>query len=73
MTQPRLKKWRQQHTWTIEHIEQLLGKDLSDHGESLLREKLKAQTGSNASVEKIKQTISGINMVLDKAENLLKS
>jgi endonuclease III len=73
MTQPRLKNWQQQHTWTIEHIEQPVGKDLSDQGESLLREKLRAQIGSNASVEEIKQTISEINMVLDKAENLLKS
>jgi endonuclease III len=73
MTQPRLKNWQQQPIWTIEHIEQPLGKDLSDQGESLLREKQRAQIGSNASVEEIKQTISEINMVLDKAENLLKS
>jgi hypothetical protein len=57
----------------FEHIEQPIGKELSDQGESLLREKLRAQIGSNASVEEIKQTISEINMVLDKAENLLKS
>jgi hypothetical protein len=57
----------------FEHIEQPIGKDLSDQGESLLREKLRAQIGNNASVEEIKQTISEINMLLDKAENLLKS
>jgi hypothetical protein len=57
----------------FEHIEQPIGKELSDQGESLLREKLRAQIGNNASVEEIKQTISEINMLLDKAENLLKS
>ena len=57
----------------FEHIEEPIGKDLSEQGESLLREKLRAQIGSNASVEEIKQTISEINTVLDKAENLLKS
>ena len=57
----------------FEHIEQPIGKDLSDQGESLLREKLRAQIGNNASVEEIKQTISEINILLDKAENLLKS
>jgi len=57
----------------FEHIEQPIGKDLSDQGESLLREKLRAQIGNNASVEEIKQTISEINLLLDKAENLLKS
>jgi hypothetical protein len=57
----------------FEHIEQPIGKDLSDQGESLLREKLRTQISSNASVEEIKQTISDINVVLDKAENLLKS
>jgi endonuclease III len=57
----------------FEHIEQPIGKDLSDQGESLLREKLRAQISSNAPVEEIKQTISEINMLLDKAENLLKS
>jgi hypothetical protein len=57
----------------FEHIEQPIGKDLSDQGESLLREKLRAQIDGNAPVEETKQTISGINMVLDKAEGLLKS
>ena len=57
----------------FEHIEQPIGKDLSDQGESLLREKLRAQIDGNAPVEEIKQTISEINMVLDKAESLLKS
>ena len=57
----------------FEHIEQPIGKDLSDQGESLLREKLRAQIGNNAPVEEIKQTISDINVVLDKAESLLKS
>jgi hypothetical protein len=57
----------------FEHIEQPIGKELSDQGESLLREKLRAQIGSNASVEEIKQTISETNTVLDKAESLLKS
>jgi len=57
----------------FEHIEQPIGKDLSDQGESLLIEKLRAQIGNNASVEEIKQTISEINLLLDKAENLLKS
>jgi hypothetical protein len=56
----------------FEHIEEPIGKDLSDQGESLLREKLRAQIGSNAPVDEIRQTISEINMVLDKAENLLK-
>ena len=56
----------------FEHIEDPIGKDLSDQGESLLREQLRTQISSNAPVEEIKQTISDINMVLDKAENLLK-
>ena len=56
----------------FEHIEKPIGKELSDQGESLLREKLRTQISSNASVDEIKQTISEINMVLDKAENLLK-
>jgi hypothetical protein len=57
----------------FEHIEDPIGKDLSDQGESLLREQLRTQISSNAPVEEIKQTISDIDMVLDKAENLLKS
>ena len=57
----------------FEHIEQPIGKELSEQGEALLREKLRTQIDSNASVEEIKQTISEINIVLDKAENLLKS
>ena len=57
----------------FEHIEQPIGKELSEQGEALLREKLRTQIDSNASVEEIKQTISEINTVLDKAENLLKS
>jgi hypothetical protein len=73
MTLPRPKSWQQRPIWTIEHIEQPIGKDLSDQGESLLREKLRAQIDGNAPVEETKQTISGINMVLDKAEGLLKS
>jgi hypothetical protein len=44
---------------------------LSGQGESLLREKLRAQIDGNASMEEIKQTISEINTVLDKVENLL--
>jgi hypothetical protein len=56
----------------FEHIEDPIGKDLSDQGESLLREQLRTQISSNAPVEEIKQTISDIDMVLDKAENLLK-
>jgi hypothetical protein len=57
----------------FEHIEQPIGKELSEQGEALLREKLRAQMDANAPVEEIKQTISEINMVLDKAESLLKS
>ena len=57
----------------FEHIEQPIGKELSEQGESLLREKLRAQMDGNASVDEIKLTISEINLVLDKAENLLKS
>ena len=45
---------------------------MSDQGEALLREKLRAQIDGNAPVEEVKQTISEINTVLDKAENLLK-
>jgi hypothetical protein len=56
----------------FEHIEKPIGKELSDQGESLLREKLRTQISSNAPVDEIKQTISEANMVLDKAENLLK-
>jgi hypothetical protein len=57
----------------FEHIEAPIGEELSEQGEALLREKLRTQIDSNASVEEIKQTISEINIVLDKAENLLKS
>ena len=57
----------------FEFIEAPIGKELSEQGEALLREKLRTQIESNASVEEIKQTISEINIVLDKAETLLKS
>jgi hypothetical protein len=56
----------------FEFLEKPIGKELSDQGEALLREKLRTQIDSNASVEEIKQTISEINTVLDKSENLLK-
>ena len=56
----------------FEYLEKPIGKELSDQGESLLREKLRTQIDSNASVEEIKQTISEINTVLDKAGNLLR-
>jgi hypothetical protein len=52
----------------FEHIEQPIGKELSDQGESLLREELRTQIDSNASIEEIKQTINETNKVLDEAE-----
>ncbi len=57
----------------FEHIEQPIGKELSEQGEDLLREKLRIQIDSNASIEEIKQTIDGINKVLDDAEKSLTS
>ena len=54
----------------FEHIKQPIGKELSGQGESLLMEKLRTHIDGNAPVEETKQTISGINTVLDKAEGI---
>ncbi|MDR4490474.1 MAG: hypothetical protein R2685_06175 [Candidatus Nitrosocosmicus sp.] len=51
----------------FEFIEAPIGKELSDKGESLLREKLRDQIDSNATLYEIKQNIADINAVLDDA------
>jgi hypothetical protein len=57
----------------FEHIEKPIGKELSNKGEELMREKLREQITSNASLDDIKQTINDINTVLDDAEKELAS
>ena len=42
----------------LEYLEKPIGKELSDLGEALLREKLRTQIDGNALVEEIKQTIA---------------
>ncbi|MEJ7641773.1 MAG: hypothetical protein WKF36_06210 [Candidatus Nitrosocosmicus sp.] len=55
----------------FEHIEEPIGEELSEQGEELLREQLRAQIDSNASIEDIRQTVNAINTVLDDAEESL--
>lgn len=55
----------------FEFIEAPIGKELSDKGESLLREKLRDQIDSNATLDEIKQNIANINAVLDESEAAL--
>ena len=57
----------------FEFLEKPIGKELADQGESLLREKLRTQIDNNAPIDQIKQTISEINIVLDKAGNMPQS
>jgi hypothetical protein len=57
----------------FEHIEDPIGEELAERGESLLREELRDQINANASVDEVKQTISEINQVLDEAEDSLKT
>ncbi|WP_148686555.1 hypothetical protein [Candidatus Nitrosocosmicus hydrocola] len=57
----------------FEFIEAPIGKDLSDRGESLLREKLREQINGNATLDEIKQNIADINVVLDEATTALSS
>jgi hypothetical protein len=56
----------------FEHIEKPIGKELSDTGEQLLRVQLRDQITNKAPLSQIKQTISEANIVLDKAESMLK-
>ena len=55
----------------FEFIESPIGKELSDKGESLLREKLRDQIDPNATLDEIKQNIDDINVVLDDAAMVL--
>ncbi len=57
----------------FEYIETPIGKELSDRGEALLREKLSEQIDGNASLDEIKQTIADINTVLDESISVLNS
>lgn len=57
----------------FEFIEAPIGKDLSDRGESLLREKLRDQINGNATIDEIKKNIADINIVLDEATTVLES
>ncbi|HEU5120155.1 MAG TPA: hypothetical protein VFT71_04130 [Candidatus Nitrosocosmicus sp.] len=57
----------------FEFIETPIGKELSDRGEALLREKLPEQIDVNASLDEIKQTIADINTVLDESISVLNS
>ncbi|WP_458743039.1 hypothetical protein [Candidatus Nitrosocosmicus sp. T] len=50
-----------------------IGKELSDRGEALLREKLRVQIDGNASIEELKESIAEINKVLDDAATFLGS
>jgi hypothetical protein len=56
----------------FEHIEKPIGKELSDTGEQRLRVQLREQISNKAPLNEIKQTISEANIVLDKAESMLK-
>jgi hypothetical protein len=51
----------------FEYLETPIGKELSDRGEALLREKLPEQIGGNVTLDEIKQTIADINKVLDES------
>jgi hypothetical protein len=57
----------------FEYIETPIGKELSDRGETLLREDLSNQIDGNATVDEIKQTIADINKVLDESISVLNS
>jgi hypothetical protein len=57
----------------FEYIEAPIGKELSDRGEALLREKLREQIDGNATLEEIKQNIADINEVLDYSVTYLES
>jgi len=57
----------------FEYIEASIGKELSDRGEALLREKLREQIDGNASIDEIKQNIADINKVLDDSAGFLDS
>jgi hypothetical protein len=57
----------------FEYIEAPIGKELSDRGEALLREKLREQIDGNASIEELKENIAEINRVLDEAATFLGS
>ncbi len=57
----------------FEYIEAPIGKELSDRGEALLREKLREQIDGNATIEEIKQNIDDINKVLDDSATFLES
>lgn len=57
----------------FEYIEAPIGKELSDRGEALLREKLREQIDGNASIDEIKQNIADINKVLDDSAGFLDS
>ena len=57
----------------FEYLETPIGKELSDRGEALLREKLSEQIDGNASLNEIKQTIADIDKVLDESVSVLNS
>ena len=57
----------------FEFLEAIIGPELSDRGESLLREKLRQQINGNATIDEIKQNIAEINSVLDEATKALNS
>jgi hypothetical protein len=60
------------YLYNFEHIEKPIGKVLSEIGKQLLRVKLRDQISNKVPLDEIKQTISEANIVLDKAENMLK-
>jgi hypothetical protein len=55
----------------FEFIEGDIGEDLSDRGESLLREKLGQQIDQNVPLEEIRQNVADINLVLDESARVL--
>lgn len=57
----------------FEFLEAPIGKTLADKGESLMREKLRDQIDTNASLDEIKQNIADINSLLDESQTALSS
>ncbi len=52
----------------FEHIEAVIGEEMSGQGEELLRERLRDQINSNSPLDSIRQTVNEINSVLDEAQ-----
>ena len=55
----------------FEFLEPIIGPELSDRGESLLRDKMREQINGNVTMEELKQNIAEINVILDEATKAL--